>query len=357
VLGPLGAETVINRHHLSASGSLLRRVTLSSAVIGLLLAGTACVFYGFGVSLGVVLAVTILAASINRVAGAFFQARQEFGFSLFVLLIHNWIVLVAVAVVLLADRHTALPAAVTVTCGYVVVATLGWWRAFEARKRAPGPKSPPVSAITLLNEGLIVVGAQLAIAALFQFDRLIIPNVLSIRDLATYSVVSSIAAAPFRMLQTGLQFAVLPRLRACESHAAIRHLLRHEITIAFLVSTVAAVGVLLVTPWLLHVLLGDRYVFPAGLLYALVVVGIVRVGAGIAGATTSALGSARQLALYNLCAWLALGVAAVGAFFARGAGLTGVVYGIGSGWLVLTVAGALLGWRAVGARAMSAAPR
>lgn len=357
VLGPLGAETVINRHHLVATGSLLRRVTLSSAVIGLLLAGAAYVFYGFGALLAVVLAVTVLAAAINRVAGAFFQARQEFAFSLFVILIHNWIVLVAVAVVLLAAHHTSLPAALTVTCGYILVAVLGWWRAFEARKRAPGPKTPSIPAVTLLNEGLAVVGAQLAIAALFQFDRLIIPNVLSIRDLATYSVVSSIAAAPFRMLQTGLQFAVLPRLRACESHAAIRHLLRHEITIAFLVSAVAAAGVLLFTPWLLHLLVGDRYAFPSSLLYALVVIGVVRVGGGIAGATTSALGSGRQLAHYNLCAWLALGVAAIGAFVARGAGLTGVVYGIGAGWLVLTLAGALLGWRAVGARAMSGAPR
>jgi O-antigen/teichoic acid export membrane protein len=356
VLGPVGVETVINRHHLRASASLLGRVCLTSAVVGLLLASVAFVFYGYRASLAGVLAVTVLAAAVNRVAGAFFQSRREFGLSLFLILIHNWIVLLAVPVVLLFDRPAALPAALTMACGYFAMALLGWWKGFEARHSSHAT-SQAVSASTLLHEGLAVVGVQLAVAAFFQLDRLLIPNALTIRDLATYSVVSSIAASPFRMLQTGIQFALLPRLRACESPAAIGRLIRHEIAIASIVSVAAAVGVLIFTPWLLEMLLKSRYAFPMSLLYALVIVGFVRVSGGISGAVVAALGSARQLAMFNVCGWIALGVATVCAFAASRAGLTGVVYGIGAGWLALALAGTVIGARAVANRAVSGAPR
>jgi O-antigen/teichoic acid export membrane protein len=356
VLGPVGVETVINRHRIGASGRLLGRVGLSSAVVGLLLAAVAYIFYGFGAPLAVVLAATVLAGAVNRVAGAFFQSRRKFGLSLFLILIHNWIVLLAVPVVLLFDRPEALPAALTMACGYFAMALLGWWKGVEAR-HVTHSKSPVAPPSTLMNEGLAAVGVQLAVAALFQLDRLLIPNALSIRDLATYSVVSSIAASPFRMLQTGIPFALLPRLRVCETRAAIGRLLRHEIAIASVVSAVAALAVLLFTPWLLGMLLKSRYAFPMSLLDALVIVGLVRVWGGISGAVVAALGSGRQLALFNLFGWIALGVAVVCAFAASGAGLTGVVYGIGAGWLALALAGTAIGARAVGSRAVSGMPR
>jgi hypothetical protein len=120
--------------------------------------------------------------------------------------------------------------------------------------------------------------------------------------------------------------------------------------------------VLVATPWLLGVVLKSRYSFPMSLLYALVVIGFVRVWGGISGAVVTALGTARQLAVLNLYSWVALAVATVGAFAARGFGLTGVVYGIGAGWLALALAGTSIGWRAVGARdggmrEVSGAPR
>lgn len=354
VMGPIGAETVINRHHLSASGGLLTRVALTSGTVAVLLGCIAWLFYGFNASLAAVLAVSVAAAALNRVAGAFFQSRRKFGLSLFLILIHNWIVLVAVPVVLLAGLH-ALPAALTVACGYLAMAVVGWRKGFQMRQAqmqqdAGGPPASTVATSTLLHEGFAAVGMQLAVAALFQLDRLLIPNALSIRDLAIYSVVSSVAASPFRMLQTGIQFALLPRLRACETRAAVRRLLRHELFIAVSVSALAAAGVLLFTPWLLDLLLDHRYAFPMSLLYALVVVGLVRVWSGLSNAMVAALGSARQLAILNVLSWLALGVAAAGAFAARGGGLTGVVYGIGAGWLALALAGTVIGLRAAGSR-------
>lgn len=355
VLGPLGVETVINRHHLSASPRLLGRVGASGALAGAAFASVAWLFYGFDAALALVLGVTAAGAAINRVAGAFFQSRGKLGFSLFLILIHNWIVLAAVPIVLLFREPQALAAAMTVLIGYLIMATVGWRKGFLiARSAAPAP----IDRRTLLQEGLAAVGLQIAVGALFQLDRLVIPHALSIGDLALYSVVSSIAASPFRMLQTGLGFALLPRLRACQTRAAIHRVLRHEMLVAALVAIAAAAGVLLLTRWLLGALLGDRYKFDTGLLYALVVVGLVRVWSGFSGATVSALGSTRQLATLNGWGWLALACAAAGAFILRGYGLTGVVYGMGAGWLTLAVAGTLIGSRAIVMRGVSStAPR
>jgi O-antigen/teichoic acid export membrane protein len=250
---------------------------------------------------------------------------------------------------------SALPAAMTIATGYVLMAALGWRKSFSMRHAqqagAPGAGAHNVPAApTLLREGLAVVGVQVAVAAFFQLVRLLIPNLLSIRDLAVYSVVSAIAASPFRMLQTGLGFALLPRVRACTSRDAIRRLVRHEVIVAVSMATAAAVAVLLFTPWLISLLLDSRYEFHMSLLYALVVVGFVRVWNGISSAVVSAVGSARQLVAFNACSWGSLILAAGCAWAARGGGLTGVVYGLGVGWLASAVAGTLIGIQAVARR-------
>jgi O-antigen/teichoic acid export membrane protein len=350
-LGPIGMETVVNRYRLSASASLLGRVLFTSSIVAVLLATIAFLFYEFGAPLAWVLAATVLAAAVNRVGGSFFQSKQKFGLSLFLLLIHNWIVLCAVPVVLLFDRPEALPAALTIATGYVTMAALGWRKGFDMRHEAPVPDSQRPTSGTIAREGLAVVGVQVAIAAFFQLDRLLIPNALSIRDLAIYSVVSSVAASPFRMLQTGFAFALLPRVRACASRAAIKRLLRHEIFVAFAMASAAAVLVLVATPWLLSWLLDSRYEFRMSLLYALIVVGFVRVWNGISGATVSAIGSARQLVAFNACSWGSLALGASCAWLARGAGLPGIVYGLGVGWLASALAGTLIGVQAVAKRA------
>lgn len=356
VMGPIGLETVINRHHLSASSGLLGRVGVTSLVMGTALGLVSWAFYGFGIALAVVLVVTVFAAATNRVAGAFFQSRRQFGLSLFLVLIHNWIVLIAVPVVLFSGRPEALPAALTVAGGYVMSAALGWRKGFEMR-RATGTPPVAISSKTLVQEGLAAMGLQIAVGAFFQLDRLIIPDALSVRDLAVYAVVSSIAASPFRMLQTGVIFTLLPRLKACDSRAAALRLLRHEVFVIGGVSVLAGIGVLLFTPWLLDIVLDNRYTFPMSLLYAMVIVGFVRVAGGITGAIVSALGSAKQLALLNVLSWVSLGIAVVGAYAAREGGLTGVVYGIGAGWLALAVSGAIIGLRALGERVGVVAPR
>ena len=57
--------------------------------------------------------------------------------------------------------------------------------------------------VALLGAGLVFM----------QLERLVIPRVLTYEDLATFGVVSSLVASPFRMLQNAVFYTIIPRLR------------------------------------------------------------------------------------------------------------------------------------------------
>jgi O-antigen/teichoic acid export membrane protein len=341
-LGPLGLELLINRHRLGASRALLGRAALTSALAAAAFAVYAISVYALSASLVSVLAIAILFASLNRVAGAFFQSRQQFALSLFLTQVPNWILLCAVPVVLLLHRPDALPALLTTMAGYLVMASIGWRKSFQERHA----EGAPLSSRTLLVEGSAAMGTQVALSGLYQIDRLLIPKLLSIHELADYSIVAALAASPFRMLQTGLAYSLLPRLRACPTREATRLLLRKEAIIALAMGLLAAVGVFVITPWILAELLDNRYAFTPQLLVAFAVVGFVRLWDGIARAVLTALGSARDLYLLNICGWAALGISILSAILLAGSGLTGIVYGVGAGWLTLAVISTAFGRRA-----------
>jgi O-antigen/teichoic acid export membrane protein len=352
-LGPVGLESVINRHQLGANRALLARAALTASAVAIVLAAVAYAFYGMSAAVTVVLGVTLLTAALNRVAGAFFQSRKRLGYSLTIILVHNWVVLLAVPVVLLFEHPAALPAALTVASAYALTAAVGWWHALQ-RLADPETKA---SSRTLMREGLAAVGVQAALGVMFQLDRLLIPRALTIADLALYAVVSAIAASPFRMLQVGTSFTLLPRFRASPTRAAILQLLRLEAAVVLPIAVVASIGVLIVTPWIGEHVLEGRYVFAPSLLYAMIVVGFVRVWNGFASAAVTALGTTRQLAVYNVWGWIALAVATAAAFAASRAGLTGIVYGLGAGWLTLALAATVISVRAIGAWRPPSAPR
>ena len=333
-LGPLGMETVINRHHLPASDALLRRGFATGALTGVGLAALAWLVYGVTLPLAIVLSFAVLAVTLNRMAGALFQTRQQFGTGLFLTQIHNWVLLCGVPVVLWLQYPKALPVVLLTVSGYAVTAYVGWRKAW--RDRDDAREWPAVE--PLFREGLSIVGLQLAVGLIFQLDRLLIPKLLSISDLATYSVVAAVAASPFRMLQTGVGYSLLPRLRACETAAQIRRLVAREAAVILLVSIAAAAIVVVLMPWITTTVLAGRYEIPASLITAVIVVGFVRVWNSFASSSVHALGSVRHLALLNLCSWIAVGLAALGAMLAQAHGLTGLVYGIGAGRATLALA-------------------
>jgi O-antigen/teichoic acid export membrane protein len=341
-LGAPGIPLLVNRHRLSPTPDLLRRCSFGAALAGLIIAWAATRFGDFTSALAVTLGLTTALAALGRVGAAFFQSRERFLTATFLGQIHNWLLLASVPVVLMLDEPHALTVGVFVLLGYVATAIAGWKMAASRNadvSSLPGAAWP--------KELLSAAGIVLALNVLFQIDRLLVGALLSLEDLATYSVVAAIAGSAFRMLQVGAGHSLTPRLRRCRTRADVLQLLQAEGALLAGVGVLAAAGILLLMPWVVDHFLAGRYQVPRGLVSAVIGIGLVRTWEAMATATVNALGAPRDLSLLNAMSWSAVAVGIVAAMWGGRAGLLGVVLGLGAAWVVLAAASSLLAARAI----------
>jgi O-antigen/teichoic acid export membrane protein len=289
------------------------------------------------------LGVTVVLAGIGRVAGAFFQSRERFGFSLFLVQIHNWVLLASAPIVLLLRRPFAELVTAVILISYLATSVLGW----RLATRWPKEETQPASSRALTFEALSAAGLALTSNIFLQIDRLVIGRVLSLEDLARYSIVAAIAGSAYRMLQTGAGYSLTPRLRACSDRAQALVLIRREAALVFAIGVLAALVVVLLTPWLMERFLGGRYSIPDGLVTLVIVIGFIRIGEAFANAVVIAKGAARHLSLLNYAGWIALALSLLCAWLARPLGLVGVVAGLGVGWFALAATATALAAQAL----------
>src|SRR6185436_16133469 len=89
------------------------------------------------------------------------------------------------------------------------------------------------------SEALSLAGMDASGLLLVQLDRLLIARLLSLGELATYGVLAAIVGSLFRVLQMGVGYTLIPRLRSATSVMERRRLISHE---AKLVSAVVIAG-------------------------------------------------------------------------------------------------------------------
>jgi hypothetical protein len=199
------------------------------------------------------------------------------------------------------------------------------------------PRSAKPAASIHWGEAAALAGVAAASMLLIQLERLVIPYVLPLEDLALFGVLGAIAGSLFRLLQMGVGFTLLPRLRKAATVLERRQLLGQELRLAVAIAGAGAVAIMVLTPLVERWLLGSKYDLPFPLLVAAVFSGIAKIAHAFAKAAATALATQRELALVNVAGWisaaLATGAAVVGARW----GLTGVIYGVGVGWLAWAV--------------------
>jgi len=164
----------------------------------------------------------------------------------------------------------------------------------------------------------------------------------TVEDLARFAVVATLVGSPFRMLQMGAGYTLLPRLRAATSPQARWRLIRHEALAVALIGGAGGVILLSAAPWIAEHLLAGKYELSTGLMLAALVSGVAKLADAIATTMVWALANARQLAMLNWVSWVcaAIGVA-LGWLGARW-GLLGLMYGVTAAWICRgAVSGAL----------------
>jgi O-antigen/teichoic acid export membrane protein len=305
---------------------MLKRVVCTATGIATALCVIALTAYGLSAGTAALLLAATLGGGSMLVAAAKFQSEQRFGVSLALAQSPNLLLLLGAFAVLASPTRTAtLPFAI-LAVGLVVAAAVGWALVLRQPRAQATTKIP-------WGEAFPLAGVAAAGMLLIQLERLVIPYVLPLADLALFGVLGAIAGSLFRLLQMGIGFTLLPRLRSATNVLERRQLIAHELRLAVVIAAAGAVAILVLTPLVERWLLAGKYHLAPGLVVAVLFSGIAKIAHAFAKAAATALATQRELALVNAAGWLSVALAIGSAVVAAGWGLEGVIYGVGAGWL------------------------
>jgi len=150
-------------------------------------------------------------------------------------------------------------------------------------------------------------------------------------------VLGAIAGSLFHVLQMGVGYTLLPRLRATDTVSERRYLIIYEAKLVGGIVLLGSVLIWFLTPPVEHLFLAGKYHLPGALVLAAIVSGVAKIANAFAKSAASAVADARELALVNAMGWAAVAVALVAAFAGARWGLTGVLYGVTLGWCLRAI--------------------
>jgi O-antigen/teichoic acid export membrane protein len=335
---PLGVDGIVIRHRVEPTPALLGRVLATASVYGVAVVLISWFVYEIETTMLALIFFGTVVGAASYVAASQFQAREEFGISLALDQGNNFVLLAAAGVALGLGLSTALVPVTMFVVGLLVMAALGWGVLFRGRSpdQEPGDQFHWREAIWYWG----VAGGALF---LHHLDRLMIPELLSFEALATFTVLAAVVGAPFHMLQLGVGFTLLPRLRNMETAATRRRLIRMEGLVTAIAYLGTAILVLVATPWIVRLFVGDKYLLPTGLIIAALFVGLLRLTSSYAKTIVKSIGTTSDLARLNVFSWFSIALAAGGAVVGSNWGLEGLLYGIGVGWIGHSIAGFAIG--------------
>lgn len=332
-LATAGIDGIALRRALEFGPRLLGQVIAAAALVSVAIGAVAAGVYHISPPLLAMLVVSVGAGGVMVVAGARFQREQRFGISLALVQSPNFFLVLAAAAVLATGGRKAWIPVIVAMAGFVLAAWYGWWVLLREREAKP-ERGWRFS----WKEAIAYAGLNASGLLLVQLDRLLIPRLLPLSDLATYGVLAALVGSPFRVLQNSVGYSLLPRLSVATGVPERRRLVRQEVRLAGLLLVIASTAVWLVVPWVEHWFLAGKYDLRPPLVLAAIVAGLAKVLNAFGKATATALADARELSLINVLGWVSVAVATAAATAAAPWGLAGVIYGVGVGWLLRAVA-------------------
>ncbi len=330
---PLGLDALVLRRRLTIGQQVLKRLLLAASLVtgGFILVGH--FIYHLGPWLLLIVAVSSMGGAVMAVAGARLQSEQRFALALSLTQSPNVVLMVAALAAYAAGWKTAWPALVISAIGYATAAVVGW----GIVRRDPAYGSDTTAQFAW-GEALALAGLDASGLLLLQLDRLVIPWLLPLNALALFGVLSAIAGSVFRVLQMGVGYALIPRLRAATGIAQRRRLVRYDVLLVTVLMILGSLAVAVAVPLVKHFLLHGKYDLKPPLVLAVVVSGIAKVLNAFGKALVAGLALPDEVNTVNLLGWLSVGVAIAAAVLGSHWGLAGVIYGVGLGWLMRALA-------------------
>ena len=331
-LAPVGLDGVVTRGRVDVGPALLRRVSMAAALVGTSVSAVAFTAYGLSTGTAALLLAGTAAGGIMLVAAARFQSNQRFTLSMAFITSPNLLLLIGALAALMMESRTATLPLTILTLGLALAAALGWMLVLTERRA-----SVSTALAIPWSEALSLAGVAAAGMLLIQLERLVLPHVLPLADLALFGVLSAIAGSLFRLLQMAVGFTLLPRLRNATTVFERRQLIAHELRFAIVIAVVGAAAILVLTPLIERWFLAGKYHLPFSLVAAALFSGVAKIAHAFAKAAATALATPRELAFVNGAGWMSVALAIGGAVVAARWGLAGVIYGVGLGWLAWAV--------------------
>lgn len=331
-IAPAGLDGVVTRRHLDASPALLARSARVSMAVGFAFAVFGLASYGLSLPLSAMLFVSAATGGLMMVAAARFQSEQRFARALALNQSPNIVLLLAAGASLLARVPGAWLPVLISTVGFMAAAGYGWTALLRERHRRP-----PGAVGFSWGEALAFAGLNASGLLLIQLERLVLPHVLPLADLALFGVVGAIAGSVYRVMQMGVGFSLLPRLRAATTVLERRRLVSHEARLVGGMVLLASAAIWLFTPLVERWFLAGKYHLAGPLLLAAIVSGVAKIANAFAKAVAAAVAEPRELSRINVSGWVSVGLAVAGAWIGARWGLTGVIYGVAVGWFLRAV--------------------
>lgn len=331
-MAPAGIDGIVVRRHLEAGPHLLRRALLPSLAAGMVFAAIALAGYRTSIEIALLVLISTAAGGTLMVAAGQLQGEQRFGLSLTFHQSPNLcLFLAALAAAAAGATRARLPLFIW-GGGFMLFAVAGWALLFRERLAKPHRE-----AAFPWTEALSFAGVNAAGLLLVQLERLVIPYVLPLEELATYGVLAAIVGSLFRVLSMGVGYSLFPRLRAAPDIPHRRRLIAREVRLITVIVVLGSAAIWILTPLVEEWFLAGKYHLPGSLIVAALVVGVIKILNAFTKSTVSALAEPRELSIINLLGWVSVAVAIGAAVIGARWGLAGVIYGVGLGWLVRAI--------------------
>ncbi len=337
---PLGLDQVVGRRGIRLDPRW-RRASFAASVATALAAGAiAALVYHIPAALAASVAAITLALGISQSVAAHFQGQRQFGIAVWVLQLLNGTILLIAVVTALAGLGTA-----TAVCGLmsltVIVGAVGVW---QLVRRENGTPAGQLSPWTVRSEALALAVMQAGGSIFLQVERLLVGPTVGLHELAIFGVLAAFVSSPFRLLQSAVQFTLIPRLRAARDARARRALLRREGMPIIVPLIAGSAAICWLAPPLAHWILAGRYELSESLIAVMLFSGWLKLLNGFLTAVVVSCGEERRLGWLSAICWGSLAVSVAGAFAGTAWGLFGVLLGVALGWLVRCL---LASWLAI----------
>lgn len=342
LLSPIGVDQLFLRGPMRAGRGLLAFLILSGLVVGGLVGAIAGQLGGLHRVEAWLTALAIAGGGLVAATSTGLRAWGVPGASMLLAISASFVLLLAGAMtVLLGLKGGAMPLAIF-AAGNIVFGAIGWGL---LRGRAKdGDAGHPARR---WREAGSMLGLVALATLSLQIERIVIPILLDLKDLALFGVLASVAIFPFRLLASGVGFTLAPRLIGAEP-ARRQAIVLAEARPLLAVIIVATAGLAVCGPLLATMVTGGLYVIGPALVFAACVNGVGKVAMAFTRAMLTAAGSPADLVLLNGWGTVGLALTVCGALAGAAYGITGLLWGATLGGAIPTLFTLHLAWRRLG---------